>query len=261
MATWAIGDVQGCAKSLRKLLDAIRFDPAADRAWFVGDLVNRGPASLAALRIVMDLRAAAVVVLGNHDLHLLARAEGVAEAKRRDTLDDVLHAPDRDEILAWLRTRPLLHRAKGYVLVHAGIPPRWTLRGAETRARAAERALRGPARGTFLRGYRGGRAGGAVGRAASDALALTTIRVVDPRGRPSNGFSGPPGEAPPGTRPWYRARGADPRGATIVFGHWAALGWLSEPGFLALDTGCVWGGKLTAVRLEDRRRVAVPRAD
>jgi bis(5'-nucleosyl)-tetraphosphatase (symmetrical) len=209
----------------------------------------------------MALREAAVVVLGNHDLHLLARADGVAEAKRRDTLDGILRAQDSDEMLDWLRTRPLLHRAPGHVMVHAGIPPLWTLRDAERRARAAEKALQGPARKTFLRAWRGARIDGAVARAARDAAALTTVRVVDSRGRPTNGFSGPPSEAPSGARPWYRARGCDPRGATIVFGHWAALGWLSEPGFLALDTGCVWGGRLTAVRLEDRRRVSVARED
>ncbi|MCE9635699.1 MAG: symmetrical bis(5'-nucleosyl)-tetraphosphatase [Planctomycetes bacterium] len=267
MSTWAIGDVQGCARTLSRVLDLIRFDPAADRVWFVGDLVNRGPSSRLVLRTVMALGDRAVTVLGNHDLHLLARAASVSAQKRRDTLGDVLDAQDRDEIVAWLRARPLIHREPGYVLVHAGIPPTWTLREAERRARGAEKALRGPAMKAFLRAWRSPadgrwtRAGGGVARAGRDAAVLTTLRLVDERGRPNDGFSGPPGEAPRALVPWFRARGADRRGTTIVFGHWAALGWLAQPGFRGIDTGCVWGGSLTAVRIEDGHRVSVPMED
>lgn len=265
MAIYAIGDVQGCAASLHRLLDTISPDLSRDRLWFVGDLVNRGKSSLQVLRTVVALGDAARTVLGNHDLHLLARAAGVVEAKRRDTVEDVLGAPDRAELLAWLRTRPLLHREDRFVLVHAGIPPRWSPEEAESRAREAETALRGPSGSRFLAAYTR-RASeppdrDPAGIRAADAYALTNLRAVDPEGLPVHGFKGPPSEAPKGCVPWFRAPGRRSGDATLVFGHWAALGLLVEPRLLALDTGCVWGGRLTAVRLSDRRVFSVRRDD
>ena len=261
MATWAVGDVQGCAASLAALLDAISFDPAADVLWFVGDLVNRGPDSAGVLRLVRGLGARAVAVLGNHDLHLLARAAGVTRPSRRDTVEDVLDAPDRDELLTWLAARPLLHEGEGHVLVHAGLLPAWALDDAREAARAAERVLAGPSRAHFLEAYRRGHAKGSLAGVVRGARALTTIRFVDRAGRPVEGASGPPDDARPGETPWFRARRPAPHEPPVVFGHWAALGLLSEPGLLALDTGCVWGGTLTAARLEDRRIVSVPHRD
>ena len=257
MATWAIGDVQGCAATLQRLLDELHLDLAKDRVWFVGDLVNRGPASVQALRTVVGLGDAATAVLGNHDLHLLARAAGVAQAKRRDTLDDVLRAEDRDELLAWLRNRPLVHRDGRLVLVHAGIPPHWSIEDAERRASAAESALRGTASREFLSAWARRAERGTFTDRAADADVLTSLRVVGPDGRPNRQFKGPPGNAPEGEVPWFRLPDRRASDATIVFGHWAALGFVSEPGILGLDTGCVWGGRLTAVRLEDRKVVSI----
>jgi bis(5'-nucleosyl)-tetraphosphatase (symmetrical) len=256
MATYAIGDVQGCAATLQRLLDVLPLDLARDRVWFTGDLVNRGPASLQALRTVRSLGDRAVVVLGNHDLHLLARAAGVSAPKRRDTLDDVLRAEDRDELLAWVRSRPLLHRGAHEVLVHAGIPPRWTVPEAEERARTAELALRGPAWKEFLSDWAHAGVRPSPPPAAT-AWLLTSLRVVSRDGTPDPSFKGAPAAAPHGTFPWFRAPERRANGVTIVFGHWAALGFLSRPGLLGLDTGCVWGGRLTAVRLEDRRAWSV----
>jgi len=257
MSIYAIGDVQGCASSLHRLLDELPLDLAKDRLWFVGDLVNRGKSSVQVLRTVRALGAAAVTVLGNHDLHLLALAAGVAEPKRRDTVEDVLAAPDREELIAWLRERPLVHHEERFVLVHAGIPPRWTVEEAEARAREAEAVLRGPASSRFLAAYSRRAAEpperDAAGIAAASAYALTNLRAVDAAGLPVHGFKGPPSEAPKGCVPWFRAEGRKSGDATIVCGHWAALGLLVEPRVLALDSGCVWGGRLTAVRLSDRR--------
>lgn len=267
MATYAIGDVQGCAATLQRLLDQLPLDLSRDRVWFVGDLVNRGPASLQALRTVRGLGPAALVVLGNHDLHLLARAAGVAGPKRRDTLEEVLRAEDRDEMVAWLRTCRLAHRTPRHLLVHAGVPPRWSLTETLRRARSAETSLQGPRWREFLAALAAvsahpGR--GVLARRALDAHLLTNLRAVREDGTPDLAFRGPPDAAPEGLLPWFRSRLPNARRrrtlTTVVCGHWSALGYRAEAGVLALDTGCVWGGELTAVRLEDRRRWSVPNA-
>jgi bis(5'-nucleosyl)-tetraphosphatase (symmetrical) len=251
IATYAVGDVQGCDRTLERLLARLPLDPGRDRLWFVGDLVNRGPRSLAVLRRVHALGERAVVVLGNHDLYLLARAAGAAR-RRRDTLDEVLAAPDRDRLLAWLRARPLLHRDGGFVMVHAGLRAEWTVEEAARRARAVEAAVRG----ALLVDVVAGRAG-----ALSDDLAvLTRIRMVSPGGRLED-YSGDLAGAPPGATPWFALPGRSHRDATIVFGHWAALGLHVADDVIGLDTGCVWGGTLTAVRLEDRAVISEPMAD
>jgi len=257
MATYAVGDVQGCLASLRRLTDRFRFDPRTDVLWFVGDLVNRGDDSAGVLRFVRDLGRAAVTVLGNHDLHLLATAWGVRAPRVRDTFDDVLRADDRDELLAWLRERPLLHRERGRVLVHAGIPPAWTLDEAQSVARAASRLLAGPDGEAMLseRVKKDARCPPATTRTmrglARAARMLTRIRTVDAQGAPDLEFAGPPAEAPPGAIPWFDHPARSGDRDTIVCGHWAALGLVQRPGLVALDTGHVWGGPLTAVRLED----------
>lgn len=264
MATYAIGDLQGCYDPLRRLLDRVGFDPGADGLWLTGDLVNRGPRSLEALRFVKGLGASAVPVLGNHDLHLLRRAEGLAPGKRLDTLDPVLSAPDRDELTDWLRRRPLLHRDRGYVLVHAGLLPQWSMDKAAALAREAESRLRAPDYRDFLRDTIAHEAvpwsedldGPARGSCAVGVL--TRLRCCTARGEVEASFSGPPADAPEGFRPWFHLR-REPEAETILFGHWSALGLHFADRAVCLDSGCVWGGPLTALRLDDSRVFQVPR--
>lgn len=240
------------------MLDAARFDPARDRLWFVGDLVNRGPDSLACLRFVKSLGAGAVAVLGNHDLHLLCVAEGVEKRRKRDTLDDVLGAPDRDELLAWLRTRPLLHVEGAYAMVHAGLLPEWSVMRARELAGEVEARLRAPDyRGFLERMYGDEPTRWDEGLEGIDRLrvivnAMTRLRVIDERGAMALKFKGEPGEAGDGVTPWFDVPGRRSRDHAIVCGHWSALGVSLRPDLLSLDSGCVWGRALTAVRLEDR---------
>jgi bis(5'-nucleosyl)-tetraphosphatase (symmetrical) len=239
-----MGDIQGCFRTLRRLLRRIAFDPAKDRLWNTGDLVNRGPGSLEVLRWARDLGDRLMTVLGNHDLHLLARAAGLVRAKPRDTLDEVLAAPDRDELLAWLRARPLLHAEEGRVLVHAGLLPAWTVAEAETLARSVEERLRAAGGLELARPQ-------SREPERSTLWVLTRLRFCTADGSPGPDFTGPPDAAPPGCRPWFDFPGRRSAEATVLFGHWAALGFYRAPGILGLDSGCVWGGELTAVRLED----------
>jgi bis(5'-nucleosyl)-tetraphosphatase (symmetrical) len=256
MATYAIGDIQGCFDTLEALLERCTFDPRADTAWLAGDLVNRGPRSLDVLRWARGLGARAVCVLGNHDLHLLARWAGVGKAKRLDTLSAIFEAPDCDELLSWLRRRPLLHREGGYAMVHAGLDPRWTLDEAATLAAEVEAALRGDAWADVLALERAPAPAWSPDLAGADRLravtaVMTRVRTLTDEGRLCSSFSGPPEEAPGGCHPWFAHPRARPRDETVVFGHWAALGYQRGPGYVALDSGCVWGGPLTAVRLDD----------
>ena len=258
MATYAIGDIQGCFETLSRLLKKIEFDAQRDRLWLVGDLVNRGSESLEVLRWARALGDRGTVVLGNHDFHLMALAEGIRVAKSRDTLDDVLGAPDRDELLDWLRCRPLVVREGSTVLVHAGLHPDWSADRAESLAREVEKALQsGAKRELFEAIYKDDspliwdeRLTG-VARLRVIASVMTTLRTCTPEGVPCEDFSGPPGLAPQGCMPWFEVPGRASRTSTVIFGHWATLGFRMQTGILALDTGCVWGGYLTAIRLED----------
>jgi bis(5'-nucleosyl)-tetraphosphatase (symmetrical) len=257
MATYAIGDVQGCEEPLVRLLEHIAFDGRRDRLWFVGDLVNRGPDSLGVLRRVRALGDAAVVVLGNHDVHLLARAYGVGRVGRRDTLDAVLAAPDRDDLVEWLRARPLVHREGGYLLVHAGLLPAWSGADAERLAREAEAALRDETRTTqvldaYYHAASWDESLAGAARAGAVLAVLTRLRTCTPAGEVCDEFSGPPAAAPSGYVPWFAVPGRRSAGETVIFGHWAALGLHVTCDLCALDTGCVWGNALTALRLEDR---------
>ena len=256
MATWVLGDVHGCFATLEALFARLPFAPDRDRLWLVGDLVNRGPDSLGVLRWAKGLAERMgerfAVVLGNHDLRLLACAAGIATPRGRDTLDAVLAAPDREELVEWLASRPFLHRDGDRVLVHAGLLPGWTLEEAERWAGRLEAAFAGPLRPALLKppAAAGGRDGVPEElRAALAAFTLLRTCTADGHLCP---FSGPPDEAPPGCVPWFRIPGRRSARATVVFGHWAALGLLVEPRLIALDTGCVWGQRLTAIRLDDR---------
>ena len=259
MATYAIGDVQGCFEELQALLEAFGFDRANDRLWFVGDLVNRGPASLATVRFVRDLGDRAVVVLGNHDLHLLALAQSHAKSRKDDTLGEMLAAPDRSELLEWLRRRPMIHVEGNITMVHAGLLPRWDVGDAQSLAREVEAELRGPRYPEFLETLYGSR----PDRWSDDLIgadrlrvivnAMTRLRFCTPDGVMEFETKGETARAPKGYLPWFDVPGRKSAGSTIICGHWSALGLRVAPNLLALDSGCVWGGRLSAIRLEDRR--------
>jgi len=258
MALYAIGDLQGCHVEFLALLERLRFDPARDQLWLTGDLVNRGPASLQVLRTVFSLRESATVVLGNHDLHLLAMAWAPQSVRRREPeLQAVLDAADAGDLLAWLAGRPLLHRddALGWTLVHAGLPPQWTLAQAEICASEVEDALRDRPAELLADMYGEQPERWSPALAGSDRLrfavnCLTRLRYVDADGRLLLRLKGPLGEAPPGALPWFRHPARQTRADGILFGHWSALGYLAEPGLRCLDAGCVWGGALCALRLD-----------
>ncbi len=258
MAVYAIGDIQGCYDPLRRLLDRLKFDPAADRLWLVGDLVNRGPHSVEVLRLVRGLGERTVAVLGNHDLTLLAVAAGQVKPKRKDTFHTLLDAPDCADLLDWLRHCPLLHHDAelGFTLVHAGLPPPWDLALAQRGAAEVETLLRGPHSAGFL-----GRMFGGEPRRWQEELsgydrlrftvnALTRMRFCTVDGALSLAEKGPPGSQPKHLLPWFAVPGRRNADLNIVFGHWAALGYYRAPGIYALDSGCVWGHRLTAIRLD-----------
>ncbi|MGP8166981.1 MAG: symmetrical bis(5'-nucleosyl)-tetraphosphatase [Steroidobacteraceae bacterium] len=257
MALYAIGDVQGCDAELEALLKAIGFSAERDQLWFVGDLVNRGPASLRVLRRVRALGDAATVTLGNHDLHLLAVAHGCARLRRDDTLTDVLAAPDRESLLDWLLRRPLLHEdpALNLCLLHAGLPPQWDMPTARACAREFERALQlDPAR-LFKQMY-GDKPDhwedvqGGAERLRFIVNCFTRLRYLDAGGRLALRAKDAPGKARSHLLiPWFEAANARWRGPQFVFGHWSTLGFFRNADVIGLDTGCVWGGSLTALQL------------
>lgn len=259
MATYAIGDIQGCFGAFRALLHRVGFRPAEDHLWLTGDLVNRGPRSLDVLRWVIDHDDVVTCVLGNHDLHLLARALGVSPARNRDTLEEVLNAPDAPELIAWTRQRPLLVVDGERAMMHAGLMPSWSVAEAADRAREVEALIRSDDGLPLLHAlhHEGADRDGAPGRALETARVLTRLRALDAAGAPLDGFDGPPESLPPGACPWFLAAGRASADHTVIFGHWAALGLWIEERVLALDSGCVWGGLLTAVRLEDRALFSV----
>ena len=258
MAHYAIGDIQGCSAAFDTLLKAVSFRPSRDKLWLVGDLVNRGPDSLGVLRKVMALGRSVVTVLGNHDLHLLATVAGGRELSPADTFHEVLAARDAKHIVDWLRHRPLLHydARNRRALVHAGIPPGWTLAQARLHAREVERLLRGRRWRYSLRSMYGNEPAAwserldRVAKRRYTINALTRMRYCDKRGRLNFSESGPPGSQPKKLVPWFDAQKRKTGDVHIVFGHWAALGLFRRKDITALDSGCVWGGALTAVRLD-----------
>lgn len=269
MATYAIGDVQGCYDELRALLDRIRFDPASDRLWFAGDLVNRGPRSLEVLRFVKALGDGAVSVLGNHDLHLLATSQGVRH-NPKDTIGEVLTASDREALLDWVRYQHLFVRdaALNFSMVHAGLPPQWRLDDAERLAGELETCLQGPGYAAFLADMYGNQPGRWEESLAGHARlrfitnAFTRTRFCRDDGSLDLEENGVPGQQPPGLHPWFAHPHRRSAGQRIVFGHWASLQMIAEEEqrhrVFHIDQGCVWGGALTALRLEDLQRFSVP---
>ncbi|HEX6692619.1 MAG TPA: symmetrical bis(5'-nucleosyl)-tetraphosphatase [Burkholderiales bacterium] len=253
MATYAIGDVQGCFDELKQLLVEIDLKKR-DRLWFVGDLVNRGPKSLEVLRFVRDLGERAVVVLGNHDLHLVTQHEGFERKRKDDTFQDVLGARDAVELIDWLRTRPMMHVDEGHAMVHAGLLPGWSIKKALALGKEAEKALRAEDYREFLKNMYGSKP-----EEWNDSLAgwdrlrvivnaMTRMRFCTPAGKME--FHAKGAKPPAGYRPWYQTRPAAE--TPIVFGHWSQLGLRVDPRATCLDSGCVWGGSLSALRLEDR---------
>lgn len=260
MATYAIGDIQGCFGTLSALLARLPFDPARDRLWLAGDLVNRGPDSLGVLRWARSLGPAVTAVLGNHDLHLLRVAAGLAPHRGKDSLTPILQAPDRDALLDWLAARPLIHRevldGQPWLMVHAGLHPTWSADAAEALARQAVAALTADRR-AFLAALDGPgelawspELSGDV-RFAALVGVLTRLRCCRDDGSPCADHKGTPDSAPPGCRPWYEVAPRAWSDHRVVCGHWAALGVHVGDGVAALDSGCVWGRELTALRLED----------
>lgn len=266
MATYAIGDIQGSYNEFRRLLDVINFN-AKDKLWLVGDIVNRGPDSLLLLRFLREINDAVVAVLGNHDLHLLVVAEGFAKAQPGDTLQGVLNAPDRDELLHWLRHQRLLHVSGDYVMVHAGLLPSWSVMQAANLAQEAESFLHNKDHEEFrkfcshmygnqpdqwsasLEGYE---------RIRVIINAMTRMRVCTYDGRMDFTFKGRVEDIPIDYLPWFDVPGRASKEATVICGHWSALSLQVKSNLIALDTGCMWGGSLTAIRLEDRRVFQVP---
>ena len=259
MATYAVGDVQGCFDELQGLLEACRFDRRRDRLWFVGDLVNRGPKSVEVLRFVRELGDRAVAVLGNHDLHLVTQFEGFERKREDDTFRDVLDAPDARDLVDWLRARPMMHIEGGFAMVHAGLLPQWSLQRALLLGGEVQSALRGPGYREFLGHMYGSRPERwSDGLAGWDRLrvivnAMTRMRFCTPDGTMELRAKG--AQPPPGHVPWYETRSGEE--LPIVFGHWSQLGLRVDERVTCLDSGCVWGGSLSALRLEDRAVIQV----
>ncbi|MGJ0492916.1 symmetrical bis(5'-nucleosyl)-tetraphosphatase [Methylobacter sp.] len=255
MSIYAIGDLQGCYDELLRLLDAIAFNESTDQLWFAGDLVNRGPKSLETLRFVKALGDAAVTVLGNHDLHLLAASCSPRLANKHGTLTQVLEAPDRDELLDWLRHRPLFHYNDAFCLLHAGLPPQWDFNKTRKMALFAERALRSPDYQRLLTHMYGNKpdiwSPTLTGMAKLRFIinCFTRIRYCDAYGRLDFINSGPLGSQPEKLMPWFQVPKRKSANMRIIFGHWSTLGYYEGPNCYAIDTGCLWGGQLTALKL------------
>ena len=270
MSTYAIGDIQGCYSELQQLLQLIKFNPKKDILWSCGDLVNRGPNSLEVLRFFKKLSNRAIVVLGNHDMHLLALAYGnTKHLKDKDTLNQILEAPDADELVEWLRFRPFLHHdaAMGLTMIHAGLPPQWDLFQARQYASELEKTLRGPKCQEYLHHLYGDKP-----KIWSESLSgwdrlrfitncFTRLRYCNAEGKLAMKNKWQPSLDAKNNeteKPWFSWPHRASRDLTIIFGHWATLGFYTETGIYALDSGCVWGGALTALRLEDKKIFSVP---
>jgi len=269
MATYAIGDIQGCYDPLRRLLDKIKFDPSADQLWFAGDLINRGPKSLETLRFIISLGDGARSVLGNHECHFLASARGHKKAHRSDTFSSILNASDADELINWVRSRPFLHQDKslGYTMVHAGIPPQWSLKQAKKYAKELEKVFQGEQLDDFLAHMYG-----SMPDQWSDTLTgndrlrfiincFTRLRFCDAEGRLNLKEKGAPTHHSGNLIPWFEAPSRRTANKKIVFGHWSTLGLNKKNKAICLDTGCLWGGQLSAIKLDGSEQVISLKCD
>lgn len=264
MATYAIGDIQGCFRSFQQLINLTGFNPQRDKLWLVGDLVNRGPDSLSVLRFIRQMGGAVITVLGNHDLHLLMVAAGLAESGSGDTIQSILNAPDRDDLLNWLRQQKLFYIDDEYAMVHAGLLPAWSVSQAEQLALEVECALQhenypeilAQMYGNEPDHWRDDRVG--YERLRVIINAMTRMRICSPEGKMNFSFKGNICSIPSGYLPWFEVPKRASQKTTIIFGHWSALGVHVTDNLIALDSGCVWGGQLTAIRLEDRKIFQVP---
>ena len=257
MSTYVIGDIHGCFLTLQSLLDKIEFS-STDQLWLVGDLVNRGPRSLDVLRWTRDLGERVITVLGNHDVHLLKTAFNLASPSKQEVFSSLLAAEDSAALLDWLRHRPLIHVEKPYLLVHAGLLPQWSIEEAERYGCEVEAVLRGPQVLELLMRLNRKKLSvwddrlSGMEKHSAVFRAMTELRVLSSDGKTCLDFAGPLHELPKGTMPWFSVPSRKSQSHTILFGHWAALGFYRAPGIVALDSGCAWGGTLTAVRLEDQ---------
>ncbi|QRY81062.1 symmetrical bis(5'-nucleosyl)-tetraphosphatase [Pseudomonas sp. PDNC002] len=271
MATYAVGDLQGCLEPLKCLLDQVKFDPAQDKLWLVGDLVNRGPASLETLRFLYGMRESLVCVLGNHDLHLIAVAYNAERLKKNDTLREIVEAPDCAQLIEWLRQMPLIHQdaQRDITLVHAGIPPQWSIEKSLQRAAEVEAALRDDTQlPMFLDGMYGNEPAKwdkklhGIERLRVITNYFTRMRFCTPDGKLDLKSKEGLDTAPPGYAPWFSYAERKAAGRKIIFGHWAALeGQCDVPGLFALDTGCVWGGSMTLLNVDTLERIHCSCAD
>lgn len=264
MATYAIGDIQGCFEDLLRLLDMIEFEPKTDQLWFAGDLVNRGPNSLKTLRFVKSLGSSAVSVLGNHDLHLLAIASKHRKLRKKDSLDQVLEAPDCDELLYWLRHRPLFHYNDDFSLLHAGLPPQWGFSKTKKMAKKAEKVLQGHDYISFLNEMYGDKPNiwspklKGMSKIRFIVNCFTRIRYCDVKGRLDFKYKGAIGSQPNNLIPWFNVPERKSINMQIIFGHWSALGYFHGQNCYGIDTGCIWGGQLTAIKLGKKvKRISI----
>jgi bis(5'-nucleosyl)-tetraphosphatase (symmetrical) len=264
MSTYAIGDIQGCFNSFQSLLKHIEFKPLSDQLWLVGDILNRGTGSLQMLRWAHEHKHAVKMVLGNHDLHTITVAEGFAKAHRGDTLQAILEAPDRESLLTWLRHQPLLHAEGDYLMVHAGLLPQWSTSQAKLLAAEVESALQSPNYRDFLIQMYGSQPTiwiddlQGFDRLRIITNAMTRMRICSIRGEMEFKFKGEVADIPPDWMPWFEAPNRKTSDVKILCGHWSALGLKIKENIFALDTGCLWGGQLTALQLENQQIFQVP---
>lgn len=262
MAIYAIGDVQGCYDELQQLLELIQFDPAKDTLWLAGDIVNRGPKSLQVMRFVKSLGNRAITVLGNHDLHLLALSQGNRSHYKHGTLDEILDAPDCAELIYWLRHQPVMyhHKNSGYSLLHAGLPPQWDIPSALQYARELEVTLQGPQFHDFCHAMYGNDPDQwsddlrGMDRLRFITNCFTRLRYCTPTGRLAMKEKGHPSSQNSGFIPWFEAPGRASKNARIIFGHWSTLGYQQANNAWSIDTGCLWGGKLTALKIRQNKK-------
>jgi len=264
MATYVIGDIHGCYDPLQHILDKIKYDPAIDRLWFTGDLVNRGPHSLKCLRFIKSLGDQCISVIGNHDFHVLALYYGVREVKQKDqSLSEILHAPDAAELIHWLQSRPILHIENQHILVHAGIHAHWTIPTLIELKYELETAIqKATSKKKLARLYGNTTGTWEVAKLSNKRLCyalncLTRMRYCSKDASPDYKFNSPPGTQPPELVPWFEIPNTEIADHTVVFGHWAALGYHQHNRIFSLDSGCAWGNALTALRLEDKHVFSV----